>query len=107
MENRKYKDGAIAVRVPLDIKEALQEKATALGMPMSDYIRQHLYALAKGEDEIALKDIDKRISPSAESFSVTVADFVKQTMRGVQKEMFLNGYREAMSLNRAKDKVKQ
>ena len=99
MQGMKRKDGALAVRVPIDVKKALETQAASLDLSMSEYLRQHLIALAREDDELEL-DIDKRVIPSAESFSITVGDFVKDTVRGIQKEMFLRGYREALSMRR-------
>lgn len=58
MQGMKRKDGALAVRVPIDVKKALETQAASLDQSMSGYLRQHLIALAREDDELEL-DIDK------------------------------------------------
>ena len=90
---------ALSFRVPPEVKSALEIRASHFDLTLSEYLRQHVSALARNDAEISI-DLDVRLGPSSETFSISLAEILKQSVRGLQKTTYLAGFQDALSMRR-------
>ena len=86
----------LSFKIPPETKRALERRAKALDINLSEFIRQLLEFAAQGE--VPEDQLSRRIAPSGESYSVTVANLVKESIKGVTREVYMLGYRDGMSI---------
>lgn len=96
---------ALSLRLPPETKSRLESMADERSLSLSEYVRFILEKHVEGEQEIPFPEVERRVGPSSETYSLMVGRLLQGTVATITKETYMLGYRDGRSVAAAREKT--